>query len=690
MTKAREVQASWYAERAQQTGFWTGAEPSEEMGPVRSLAHEVAQSIDTEGQGTWQALLDCGDARYAIVQGRGNEILANGDLVVEGCEAALEAFAREGDGSVEYASAGLVEGARLLKLAAVETPCVLEAVPFGRAVVRRRLSAAVLVMLGVLAVAGRWAWQWYEEWSLVEVVAGPTHVEEVIREGADVVAFLKRCESTRRSAPPLPPMWVSTYVECHSVGSEVEEVAAWLKETEGVWFGRWRARSGANTAAARQLAIESFERWGTGTVLLATAFGGMAIEVPLKRWEGRQPSTVEFRELVGELASDRGDLAFSLENYMDVARETRDAGVAARAAKLAVFAQAEGEALEAARLWAEAAPSSVEARQVLASLLMRAGDVDGAVEHLEVVLQALSGPPGAGFQRASDLLSAEKDGEAAAAVMRRLALEHEDDAAAQLALARLLARTGPTEEALAVIDRAYELDPDNARIAVLRARLRHRADEVEGALSAMVKFLERMPDSGVARMAYARILVDAKRYDEARVQFEHLVAEEPDNDDARYALALLLVQTDRLDEAAQQFERLAARPSRRDVAHYYLGRIAESEERVDDAIASYRRVRRGEHRLNAQIRVAVLYAQSGDLAAARRHLHGVRSENSQEAVRIYRAEAGLLTRAERYEDAMAVFDASLAEFPGNPDLLYSRGMLAEKMDRLDICRARHA
>ena len=391
-----------------------------------------------------------------------------------------------------------------------------------------------------------------------------------------------------------------------------------------------------------------------------------------------------YRLLVGELANDRGDLSFSLENYMDVARETRDAGVAARAAKLAVFAQAEGEALEAARVWAEAAPSSVEARQVLGSLLMRAGDVDGAVQHLEVVVQALSDPPGAGFQRASDLLSAEKDGEAAAAVMRRLVLGYEDDAAAQLALARLLARTGPTEEALAVIDGAYELDPDNARIAVLRARLRHRADDVEGALSAMVEFLGRMPDSGMARMAYARILVDAKRYDEARAQFEHLVAEEPDNDDARYALALLLVQTERLDEAAQQFERLAARPSRRDVAHYYLGRIAESEERVDDAIALYRRVRRGEHRLNAQIRVAVLYAQRGDLAAARRHLHGVRSVNSQEAVRIYRAEAGLLTRAERYEDAMAVFDASLEEFPGNPDLLYSRGMLAERMDRLDI------
>lgn len=312
LTKAREVQASWYAEREQQTGFWTGDEPGEELGPVRSLAHEVAQSIDTEGQGTWQALLECGGERYAIVQGRGDEILANGDLLVEGREAALDAFAREGDWSVEYASAGLVEGARLLKLAAVETPCVLEAVPFGRAVVRRRLSAAaaVLVMLGVLGVAGRWAWQSYEEWSREEVVIGPTQVEEVIQEGVDVVAFLERCETAKRSAPALPPMWVSTYVACHSVGTEVEEVGAWLKEAEGVWFGRWRAQSGANAAAARQLAIKSFERWGSGTVLLATAFGGIAIEVPLKRWEGRQPSTVEFRHTVDRAVGTLGEVTY--------------------------------------------------------------------------------------------------------------------------------------------------------------------------------------------------------------------------------------------------------------------------------------------------------------------------------------------------------------------------------------------
>ena len=393
---------------------------------------------------------------------------------------------------------------------------------------------------------------------------------------------------------------------------------------------------------------------------------------------------VLYKLLVGELASHRGDLLLALENYLEVAEQTRDAAVAARATKLAVYAHADDSALEAARLWIDSDPSSVEGRRVLASLLIRAGDIDGAVEHLDEIVKAGSEPPGAGFHHAAEILGAEKDTEAAAAVMRQLVRGHEDDAEAQLALARLLVRTGNVDEASAVVDRAYELHPGNARIAVLQARMRQRANDLEGAFHVLEEFLERAPTSGMARMAYARMLVDARRYEQARAEFEHLVAEEPGNDDARYALGLLLLQTNRLDEAARQFERLANRESRRDTAHYYLGRIAESQERYADAVASYRRVRRGEHRLNAQIRVAMLLADSGEIEAARRHLHGVRSENIQEAVRVYSAEAGLLTRFARYDEAMDVYDASLEEFPGNTDLLYARGMLAAKMDRLDI------
>ena len=72
------------------------------------------------------------------------------------------------------------------------------------------------------------------------------------------------------------------------------------------------------------------------------------------------------------------------------------------------------------------------------------------------------------------------------------------------------------------------------------------------------------------------------------------------------------------------------------------------------------------------------------VAEARAHLHGLRGSNLREAIRIYRAEAEILMRLERFEEAMEVYDLSLNEFPQDTDLLYARAMLAEKLDRIGL------
>ena len=105
---------------------------------------------------------------------------------------------------------------------------------------------------------------------------------------------------------------------------------------------------------------------------------------------------VLYKLLVGEFASHLGDLTLSLENYLEAARETRDAGVAARAVKMRSWRRTTERALEAGRLWYQFDPSSVEARQVLASLLLRTGDIDAAVEHLDEIVADDGRPTGFG------------------------------------------------------------------------------------------------------------------------------------------------------------------------------------------------------------------------------------------------------------------------------------------------------
>ncbi len=394
---------------------------------------------------------------------------------------------------------------------------------------------------------------------------------------------------------------------------------------------------------------------------------------------------VMYRLLVAEFAGRRGDLPTALANYLEVARETRDAGAAERAVRIAVFSRNEAGGLEAARLWSEVAPESVDARQVLAAMLVRAGDVEAASREMLTLVETMeAAAPGEGFARVAEILAREKNREVATEVMQRVVAEHSDEPQALFAYGTLLARQGELDPAYEQFEKVLELDPDNEEAIILEARIRQRQRDTAGALRVLSEALDKRPDASEIRLAYARALVDAKRYDEAREQFERLAEDDPEDHDVQYALGLLLVQTNRLDDAAERFRVLVNDRERREAAWFYLGQIAETQRKPDEALDAYRRVDRGKHRLNAQIRVAVLLAEKGDLDRARAHLHGLPGDNNREMVRIFRAEAEILVRRDMLDEAMGVYDASIEEFPTDTDLLYARAMLAEKLDQLEV------
>jgi tetratricopeptide (TPR) repeat protein len=373
----------------------------------------------------------------------------------------------------------------------------------------------------------------------------------------------------------------------------------------------------------------------------------------------------------------------ALDNYLDVAQATRDPAVAERAVRIAVFARDQERGLEAAELWTALAPDDIDARRIYGALLLRAGRIDQTVEQLHAIVE----PPNddeTRFSLIGDMLAREKDKATAVQVMERIVATHQDNPHAIFAFARLLGRTGDFERSLDVLGQLLEKDPSYQRAVVYQARILQREGRTSEALAVLTGYLERAPDTPDVRMTYARLLVDAKRYEEARTQFELLSEQSPEDADVLYALGLLLLQTNRNEEAREQFRKLVDLGKRVDAAYYYLGQIAESGEELDAALDAYRHVDRGDHRLNAQIRVAMILAEQGDVSKARAHLQGIRVRNQQEAVRVYRSEAEILVRKDRLMDAMSVYDVALEEFPENNNLLYARAMLAEKLNMLDV------
>ncbi|HSS66707.1 MAG TPA: tetratricopeptide repeat protein [Gammaproteobacteria bacterium] len=392
---------------------------------------------------------------------------------------------------------------------------------------------------------------------------------------------------------------------------------------------------------------------------------------------------VLYKLLLAEIAGRRGEVSLALDNYLEVAEETRDPGAAERAVSIAVFARDEERGIKAARLWTEVSPNNLDARRVYGALLMRAGREDQAVDELNHIV-APPNDTADRFALIGDMLARERDQDSAARVMERIAGRHPNNIDATFALAQFLGRSGKFERSLELLDQLLLVQPGHEQALIYQARILQREGKTTEALSAMSRYLEQRPDSQEVRMTYARLLVDAKRYEEARQQFELLSERNPEDGDVAYALGLLLLQTNRYDEAAVQFERLVALNERVDAALYYLGQIAESKNDPVAALGAYGRVDRGDHYLNAQIRIGVVLAEEGEIEKARAQLHGIRVSNQQEAVRVYRSEADILARADRLRDAMGVYDTALDEYPGNSDLLYARAMLAEKLDMIEV------
>ncbi len=269
-----------------------------------------------------------------------------------------------------------------------------------------------------------------------------------------------------------------------------------------------------------------------------------------------------FRLLVAEFAANQGDLALAVSNYVAVAKESRDPGVAERAMRFAIYAKDEVAALEAAELWTEISPEEEQVRQVYGALLLRSGRLEEAVAQFETILATPGERADRGFDAISELLSREQNREAALDAMARLVSGRETNPHALFAYAKLAARAGEVEKALELLERLLDIDNEHAAGSVLYARLLQQRGNLSDALDALAQTLETTPSAQAVRMTYARLLIEARRFDEARVQFERVLADDPENLDVRYALGLLLLQTNRPEDARAQFLGLTDNPPR--------------------------------------------------------------------------------------------------------------------------------
>ena len=390
-----------------------------------------------------------------------------------------------------------------------------------------------------------------------------------------------------------------------------------------------------------------------------------------------------YQLLVAEVAGYRGEYEMALKKYMEMAEETRDAGVAARATRLANYVKRNDLALKAAQIWSEVEPDNIDAHRHTADQLMRAGDLEGAIYHMEAV-KNLGGL--ANFDvfayRAANLDAASRDSllNAISGLLDR----HPGDEQLIFSKAVLLEQKGELEAALKLADELLA-ERQNVNVVILKVNALKNLHRTDDAIEFLSDIIDGLEGKGRRlRLIYARLLFEAEKLDGAREQYEQVLALTPNDGDILFALALIAMEQENDDGAVAYLEKMVRWNRRAGEAHFYLGSIAEKRGNKVKAIREYRQVGRGYEFLPAQSRIANLMAAQGRIREMQDYLTNMRSENPERFDQLVMIEGQLLSERGMSKAVLDLMDGVLEKRSDNIDLLYFRAMTGQKFGRMDI------
>jgi tetratricopeptide (TPR) repeat protein len=394
------------------------------------------------------------------------------------------------------------------------------------------------------------------------------------------------------------------------------------------------------------------------------------------------PAPTLYSLLVAEVAGQRQQFNVSLANYIDQARKTQDPGIAERATRIAQYLGINQYILEAAHIWVSNAPSEAQAHQILALALMKAGNFPSALQHMESVLE-FAGASQFDYLalNAQSLSRSEK-----LDLLHQIELltkKHNDYAPLWMAQGALLVQLEDYPTALVALEHALALRENYTSAALSKARVLHKLNRPEEALVWLDDLHNSLPKHKGIGVLRARILIDLKRLSEARAAFQYLAQVFPYDYSIQLSLGLLHMELDEDDQAIAVLSPLTLDNIMANEAYFYLARIAEKQKDSTRALRNYRAVQESRQFLPAQLKAAQLLIQQEDIYAARDYLTHRRSEFPNFNIELVQLEVELLINNEQIEEAYQLVDTALIESSNSTKLLYSRGLLAEKLGNIE-------
>jgi tetratricopeptide (TPR) repeat protein len=390
-----------------------------------------------------------------------------------------------------------------------------------------------------------------------------------------------------------------------------------------------------------------------------------------------------YKYLLGEIAGQRGDVVLASQLFLDLAKQTRDARLAERAARSAAFANQPAIALQAATLWAELDPSSVEAQQASSQMLVASGNLKQAKPHIEKLL-AKEDTRANGFLYLPSLLANQKDKGEVLNAVKEFAKPYPKLPEAHFAVAQAAWSADKPDEAKKSLEAANKLRPGWEVAAQMQGQMLFK-ESPEKSIAFYQDFLTKYPKANDVRMAYAKSLVSQKKYDAAKPEFVKLVETSNGSPEISAVVGILSLESNDYIMADKYFQQAISSGFKNpDQLHIYLGKSAERQKDDVKAMSWYDKIQEGELYLDGRLSAANVIARTKNVDAAIKMLDDVNDLTPEQQMLVIQTEASMLNGAKREQEAFDMLQKATQNWPNSVEIIYDFAMAAERVGKLDV------
>lgn len=396
---------------------------------------------------------------------------------------------------------------------------------------------------------------------------------------------------------------------------------------------------------------------------------------------------VLFMLLTAELAGQRGQYSIALEGYMEAAKRVHDPRFAERATMIAIYMKDSHKTNEALALWLRQDPNNQAARKIAALTALRDGKKKAAVEHLSVLLKV----DPAGFDNTLLELSSvlQSDGKISALndALDTLSTQHPGQAEIYYMQSLLAIQKKDKNLAETKVQQALKVRPEWDKALILQAQIAVFSGDLNKAKALLKEASVKYPDNSKINKMYAQVLIKAENYEEAIEVYQNISSADPKDIESQFALGLIYMQLEQDERAEGIFKKLLEQPEWQYQASFYLGKIEEKRDHTKNALVWFDKVMEGPFVFDASISAISLLAKDKQFNEANSRLSILQNKFPKQKLRLLLVQAELYSQQKQYEKAFNLLTDALVDFPEQKELLYTRALMAERVNKPEIAKA---